>query len=72
MIVDGDSLLANLFISSIGLVLFLYGKKQGRVPHMVVGIALLAYTYFLSSIVWMFVIAAALLTLLWLAVRLGW
>jgi hypothetical protein len=70
--VDGESLLASLFISSIGVVLFLYGKKQGRVPHIVVGVVLAAYTYFVSSIIWMFVIAAALVTLLWLGVRLGW
>jgi hypothetical protein len=69
---DGSELLASLFISSIGLVLFLYGKKQSRVPQMVVGVVLLVYTYFLSSIAWMFAIAAVLLGLLYWAVRLGW
>jgi hypothetical protein len=69
---DGSELLASLFISSIGLGLFLYGKKQGRVPQIVVGVVLLVYTYFLSSIPWMFAIAAVLLGLLYWAVRLGW
>jgi hypothetical protein len=70
--VDANGLLASLFISSIGLVTFLYGKKQGRVPQLVIGLVLVVYTYFLSSIAWMFGIAAVLLGLLWLAVRLGW
>ncbi len=69
---DANGLLASLFISSIGLVTFLYGKKQARLPQMAIGVVLLVYTYFLSSIVWMFVIAAALLALLWFVVRLGW
>jgi hypothetical protein len=70
--VDPNGLLASLFISSIGLVTFLYGKKQGRLPQLAIGFVLIVYTYFLSSIVWMFVIATLLLGLLWLAVRLGW
>jgi hypothetical protein len=69
---DANGLLASLFISSIGLVTFLYGKKQGRIPQLVIGLVLVVYTYFLSSVIWMFAIAAALLALLWVAVRLGW
>jgi hypothetical protein len=69
---DANAFLASLFIGSIGLVTVLYGKKQGRIPHLVIGLVLVVYTYFLSSVVWMFVIAAALLALLWVVVRLGW
>jgi hypothetical protein len=69
---DPNGLLASLFIGSIGVVMFLYGRRQGRVPHVAVGIVLIVYTYFVSSVVWMLVIAAALLALLWLVVRLGW
>jgi hypothetical protein len=71
-LMDANGLLASLFISSIGLVTFLYGKKQGRLPQLVIGFVLIVYTYFLSSIAWMFAIAAALLALLWLLVRFGW
>ena len=70
--VDANSLLASLFISSIGMVAFLYGKKQNRVPQMVIGLTLMVYTYLLSSVAWMFAIAVALLALLWFVVRLGW
>jgi hypothetical protein len=69
---DPNGLLASLFISSIGLVTFLYGKRQGRLPQLAIGFVLIVYTYFLSSVVWMFVIATLLLGLLWLVVRLGW
>jgi hypothetical protein len=70
--VDPNWLLASLFVSSIGLVIFLYGKKQGRVPHLVIGFVLVVYGYFLSSVAWMLAIGALLLALLWLVVRLGW
>jgi hypothetical protein len=69
---DANGLLASLFISSIGMVTFLYGKKQSRVPHLAIGLTLVVYTYFLSSVAWMFAIAAVLLALLWFVVRLGW
>ncbi len=69
---DPNGLLASLFIGSIGLVIFLYGKKQGRIPHLVIGLVLVVYGYFLSSVAWMLVIAVLLLALLWLVVRLGW
>ena len=69
---DANWFLASLLISSIGLVTFLYGKKQRRVPQMVIGLTLVVYTYFLSNVVWMFAIAVALLALLWFVVRLGW
>jgi hypothetical protein len=70
--VDANSLLASLFISSVGVVLFLYGKKQSRAPHLAIGFVLVVYTYFVSSIPLMFAIAAALLALLWMVVKIGW
>ncbi len=35
------SLVTGLFTSSIGLSLFLYGKKQGRAPQLVAGLVLM-------------------------------
>jgi hypothetical protein len=70
--VDPNGLLASLFVSSIGLVIFLYGKKQSRIPHLAIGLVLVVYGYFISSVVWMLVIAVLLVALLWLVVRLGW
>jgi hypothetical protein len=60
-----------MLVSSIGLGLFVYGKKQKRAPHLAVGILLMAYTYFVPNIPLMFVIAGVLLGLLYLASYLG-
>jgi branched-subunit amino acid transport protein len=65
-------LLVSIVISGIGLGLFLYGKKQARIPHLVMGIVLMLYTYAVSSVLWMVVIGVLLLAALWFFVRLGW
>jgi len=70
--VDANSLLAGLLVSSIGLVFFMYGRKMGRPPHILAGVVLLVYPYFVSSVALMLGIAAALIALLWTAVRWGW
>jgi hypothetical protein len=70
--VDANSLLASLLISSVGVVLFMYGKRQSRFPHMAIGFVLVGYTYFVPDVLLMFAIAAVLLGLLWLAVKVGW
>jgi hypothetical protein len=72
MDLDANSLLASMLIGSVGFVAFVYGKKQGRAPQMLVGVALMIFPYFVSNIALMFAIAAALLTALWGALRLGW
>jgi hypothetical protein len=72
MSLDPNTLLLSLFISAVGVGFFVYGKKQQRAPHLVVGIVLIGYTYFVSSVAVMLGIAAALLVALWLAVRIGW
>jgi hypothetical protein len=60
-----------MLIGSIGLGLFVYGKKQRRPPHLAAGILLMVYPYFVPSIAAMFLIAGALLGLLYLASYLG-
>jgi hypothetical protein len=69
--VSGNFLLASLFIGSIGMGLFIYGKRQRRAPHLAVGVLLMAYTYFVPNVTLMCVIGAALLGLLGLASYLG-
>lgn len=66
-----NSLLASIVPSSIGFVAFMYGKRQGRAPHMAVGLVLMIYPYFVSNILIMLAIAAVLSLGLWLAVRMG-
>lgn len=71
MDIDANALLASFVPSSIGLVLLMYGKRQGRAPHMVVGLVLMIYPYFVSNILLMFGIAAVLVAGLSIAVRRG-
>lgn len=68
---DGNSLLASMLIGLVGTGLFLYGRKQSRFPQMLVGAALVAYPYFVSSVAVMAAIAVGLVGALWVAVRMG-
>ena len=68
---DPATLLASLIVSSIGFVLFKYGRSQRRLPHSAVGLAMLIYPYFVPDVTLMLVLAPVLLALLWGAVKLG-
>ena len=65
MNLDAGSLFASLGIGTVGFGIFLYGKKQQRIPHLVVGIALMAYPYFVPGVLPMIAIAAGLIAALW-------
>jgi hypothetical protein len=71
MDLDGNVLLLSLVVSSVGFVCLAYGKKQGRVPQMVAGLALMIYPYFVSNLLVLALIAALVLALLVVTVRLG-
>ena len=68
---DANALLASLLVGSIGFVSFAYGKKMRRLPQMLVGVALMAYPYFVASVPVMLGIAVALLGVLALMIKLG-
>jgi hypothetical protein len=61
-----------IFLSLIGIALVLYGRKQGRWPHIIVGLLLLVYPYLVPSVVIQIVIAVVLLAGLSLVSRLGY
>jgi hypothetical protein len=46
-----NGILLGGFIGLIGLALLMYGRKADRVPHMVVGLVLIVYPYFVGSLV---------------------
>lgn len=71
MNLDANSLLASLLISSIGFVLFVYGRRMRRIPQLAVGLVMLIYPYFVSTVWLMLAIAAVLLSLLWFGVKQG-
>jgi len=72
MNVDSGSFFASFLIGTIGFALFLYGKKQQRIPQLVVGLALCGYPYFVTNVTAMVSIAVGLVTGLVFAVRSGW
>jgi hypothetical protein len=68
---DPTVLFLGIVISSIGLALFVYGKKQARVPQLAVGLALMVFPYFVDTWRPLVGVATALLIALWWAVRTG-
>jgi hypothetical protein len=72
MSLDANDILLSLITGGIGFVLLVYGKKQGRWPHLVAGLALMAYPYLVSGIVADLGVGIAIGVALWLAVRQGW
>ena len=71
MRLDPDYLLATLAVSCIGFVLFRYGRSQRRGAFSAVGLALLVYPYFVTSVPWILALVPIFLLLLWLATRMG-
>jgi len=71
MDLSAGSMFAALLMSSLGFGLFIYGKKQLRVPHLVVGVALMVYPYFVGGFAAIMGIGTALILGLWVAVHFG-
>jgi hypothetical protein len=71
MDLETSSLIASLVVSSIGFVVFVYGKRQQRLPQIVVGLVLMGFPYLVPGVLLMTSIAAVLLIGLWLAIRFG-
>jgi hypothetical protein len=69
---SANEIMASMLVSSVGFVLFVYGRKQARLPQLLVGLALMIYPYFVPNPVVTLAIGGALCAGLWLAVRLGW
>jgi hypothetical protein len=63
--------MAALLVGSIGCGIFIYGKRQRRIPQLLCGLSLIAFPYFVASAGWMLAIAAALIAATWFAVRAG-
>jgi hypothetical protein len=64
-------LLASFLVSTVGLALLVYGKKQTRLPQLLAGFALLLESAFLPTPVTMLAGAGLALAALWIALRAG-
>jgi hypothetical protein len=72
MSLDPTWMILSMIPSGVGFVLFVYGKKQDRMPQLVAGLVLMVYPYFATSIATLVGIGAAIVLALWYVVRLGW
>jgi len=62
-------LLASLLLSSVGYVLYKYGRSQRRFPYVAAGATMLIYPYFVTDVRLMLCIAVALGVALWGVIR---
>ena len=65
------ALAASLVVGAVGFGLFIYGKKQARLPQFIVGLVMMVYPYFVAGPVAMLSIAVALVVTLTVALRSG-
>ena len=61
----------SLVPSGIGFVLFMYGRKQDRWAHLVAGLALMVYPYFVNTVTQMLGAGLLIAVLFWWALRSG-
>ncbi len=57
---SGAEIIANLLFGSIGFVAFIYGKRMHVWKPMFIGLALMAYTYFVQNTLLLFGIGIVL------------
>jgi hypothetical protein len=69
---DAGSLIAGLVVSGVGFVFFSYGRKMSRAPHVIVGIVMMVFPYFIPSVLVMLAVGALLCGLLYMATRAGY
>lgn len=64
------ALFAGMLVSTIGLGLFLYGKRATRFPQLLTGLTLMGFPLFIHGAVATLSIGASLITVMWVYVRL--
>jgi hypothetical protein len=65
MDLDMNLMLQGMLWGSIGVGYFIYGKRQGKIIAMICGVSLMAFPYFISSNIGMFVIGVVLCIIPW-------
>jgi hypothetical protein len=69
---DTNWLFLSLIPSGVGFVLFVYGKKQARMPHLVAGLVFMIYPMLATTVTSLLVVGGVTTAALWYAVRAGW
>lgn len=65
------ALLAGMLISTIGMGLFVYGKRAERLPQILAGLTLMVFPVFVHGAVAMLAVGGLIVGALWLGVRQG-
>ena len=50
-------LISGLAISTVGMAVFIYGKKMEKVRNLAIGLVMMIYPIFVPSVLWMWLIA---------------
>jgi hypothetical protein len=66
MDMDGNLLMASLLFGLVGMGMLMYGKKSGRVIPIGAGLGLMVLPYFITNLVVLLVVCAALTGAPWL------
>lgn len=69
---DPAWLFLSLIPGGVGFVLFVYGKKQARLPQLLAGLAMMVYPYFATTVTALIVIGGLITAGLWYALWLGY
>jgi hypothetical protein len=69
---DMTLLVLSIFPSTVGLALFMYGKKLHRFPQLLCGILLMVYPYFVSTTQGLVGIGLVLCAALYIMIAVGW
>ena len=73
MSIDPLWIFLSLIPGGIGMVLFVYGKKQGRWAMVVAGLVFMVYPYFTETITSLLAVGAVLGAVTWVGIRdSGW
>jgi hypothetical protein len=72
MNLDANWLFLSLIPGGIGFVLFVYGKKQGRMPQLVAGLLLSVYPFLATTVTSLIVVGVLICVGCWFAIRAGW
>jgi hypothetical protein len=65
------ALLAGMLVSTIGMGLFVYGKRAERLPQILAGLALMVFPVFVHGAVAVLAVGGLIVGGLWLGVRQG-
>ncbi len=68
---EPEYLLVSLLSSSVGFVMFMYGRKQGRPVQIGSGLLLLVLPFFLRDALWLGLASAVICVAAWGAIRAG-